>query len=177
MRRTREDQAVETDGRIGRGRHRGRRIGLAAVLSAAAAVTTMAVPAGAHSAASRSIPVVLEGYESFVTGTSTFTAAGGVVCPSGTSPGTSDISLHGDVLTFDVAKTFTCDDGSGTFDIHIRANFQFCDPTDEGVWKVTGGTGAYAHLKGGGQLVGVYFPGDGCSAEGILDHYVGTMKA
>ena len=48
--------------------------------------------------------------------------------------------------------------------------------TEDGVWHVTGGTGAYSNLQGDGTLVGTYFPGDGCNATGIVDHYDGVMK-
>ena len=42
-------------------------------------------------------------------------------------------------------------------------------PRDQGGWNVIGGTGAYAGLQGGGNLVAVY------TDTGIIDHYTGVV--
>ncbi len=78
------------------------------------------------------------------------------------------------VLFFDVRKTFSCADGSGTFTLRIRAVVRLCDPYDRGTWVVESGTGSYTQLSGSGLLVGSCLP-DACTAAGITDHLVGKM--
>jgi hypothetical protein len=102
----------------------------------------------------------------------TFTTTGGILCPSGT---TSDVvsgnGFQGGVGNFHDQKTFACDDGSGTFTLHIEAHVFLGDPTDSGSWSVSDGTGAYAGLQGSGTLVGTYYP----DFSGIQDELVGRV--
>jgi hypothetical protein len=100
----------------------------------------------------------------------TFTATGGVVCSSGTA--TSDFRKFagdGTAGSFHLTKTLVCPDG--TFTIVVNAATVFGSPTDQGGWAVLDGTGAYATLKGGGNLVGTYVP------DGIVDVYTGSLRS
>ncbi len=105
----------------------------------------------------------------------TFVAHGGVVCPAGSTSDVSTTYEAGRWIFFDVHKTFTCADGSGTFTLRIRAAVRLCDPYDTGTWTVESGTGAYTQLTGSGWLVGSYLPDNSCTATGIEDHLVGKM--
>jgi hypothetical protein len=101
--------------------------------------------------------------------TETFTATGGVVCSSGTA--TTDFRKFaggGGAGSFHLTKTLVCPDGS--FTIVVNAATVFGSPTDQGGWAVLDGTGAYATLKGGGNLVGTYVP------DGIIDVYTGSLR-
>jgi hypothetical protein len=72
--------------------------------------------------------------------------------------------------SFHLTKTLVCTDGSGTFTIRVHAATVFGSPTDQGGWSVVGGTGDYAGLRGGGNLVGTYVP------NGIIDVYTGVVQ-
>ena len=132
-----------------------------------------AVPASAAS----SSPVLIEAPTPFG-GDGTFTATGDAVCSSGTTSEVSSFGTGSDrsrAFTFHVVKTFACDDGSGTVTVRLDAVVRPCSPTDLGSWVVVGGTEQYAGLRGAGTLVGTYFPGDACSAEGVVDRLSGMM--
>ena len=78
-----------------------------------------------------------------------------VICPSGTFVDTG-IRFAGfqsprGVVQLQVAKTFTCDDGSGTFDVKMQIQADFATGIETFTWIVTGGTDAYASLKGSGS--------------------------
>ena len=105
-----------------------------------------------------------------------FTADGGP-CWSGSTaePGGVVVTERRTQLTFDLEKVFTCDDGSGTFTLRIRASYKPCRPADRGVWTVVGGTGSHRDLQGHGTLVGTYFPGPCDDAQGITDVLVGVL--
>jgi hypothetical protein len=99
--------------------------------------------------------------------------ATGPLCPSGQS---ADIfrfvvrttATEQDIL---VGKRFTCDDGSGTFDIGLAVHVVFVPFSVNFVWKVLRGTGAYKHLEGLGRGTGVRQP------SGILlDTYTGAVR-
>ena len=110
----------------------------------------------------------------------TFTASGGTLCAAGTTsdgPVRVTEGRRSAALTFHLERTFICDDGSGTWTVRIQAHVQPCDENDYGSWVVTGGTGAYTALRGAGQLIGTYYPGDACNAEGIVDEFSGRMVA
>jgi hypothetical protein len=89
----------------------------------------------------------------------TFTASE-PLCPSGTfvdefvgggGAFNSGVFYHGQT----VRKTFTCDDGSGTFTILFHPNFSPATPSgceEAGPFAVVGGTGAYAGLRGHGEF-------------------------
>ena len=105
----------------------------------------------------------------------TFTADSDVLCGEGTTSDVTRVTGRGRTLTIHNLKTFTCQDGSGTFTLRLEAQVKPCDSTDQGAWSVAGGTGDYERLRGAGNLVGTYFPNDACDAEGIDDHLTGTL--
>lgn len=138
---------------------------LGRIATAAIVLLLAAGPATGLAAGSTTITI-----DALATG-ETFTATGGVVCPSGTA--TTDFHHFGGggvAGSFHLSKTLTCDDGSGTFTIRVNAATVFGSPTDQGGWSVAGGTGDYAGLKGGGNLVGTYVP------DGIIDVYRGVVQ-
>ncbi len=101
-----------------------------------------------------------------------FTSTGGVICSSGTA--TTDVRhfvgfQSGNQAQILLVKHFVCDDGSGTFDLLLRAKLDFATSDTVGTWTVIGGTGEYARLHGAGKLTG---KGMG---ETVLDEYTGTM--
>jgi len=51
----------------------------------------------------------------------------------------------------------------------VNAATVFGSPDDQGGWAVLSGTGAYATLHGGGNVVGTYV------ADGIIDVYTGSL--
>ena len=80
----------------------------------------------------------------------------------------------GDVRTFAGDKVFTCASGD-TFTLSFNARVRDCSATDSGSWRVTGGTGAFAGLRGNGRLVGTYVGGNSCGPTGIDDNYTGRF--
>lgn len=101
----------------------------------------------------------------------TFTATGGVICPSGTATTNFDHFGGGPRAgSFHLTKDLVCDDGSGSFTIAVNAATVFGSPTDQGGWAVLGGTGSYSTLSGGGNVVGTYVTG------GIIDSYTGSLR-
>jgi hypothetical protein len=106
---------------------------------------------------------------------STFTTLGDGLCMSGTVQDLApSVTEQGRRLAFEGGKRFTCTDGSGTWTLHFTASVEPCDAFDVGTWEFTGGTGAYRHLRGSGDLVGLYQPPSACDATGIVDHYRGV---
>jgi len=80
-------------------------------------------------------------------------ASGGLICAKGTLVDTSLIFVGfqgGQGFQVQVRKTFTCDDGSGTFFVKLQIQGQF-DGTETFSWVVQGGTGNYASLRGSGN--------------------------
>lgn len=109
-------------------------------------------------------------------GPETFTATGGVVCPSGTAVTDPAFATFGGaknrgVFTFHLVKTLTCADGSGTFKLLVDASTSPNSPGTVGGFAAGRGTGAYVGLRGGGHLVGTAFP-DG---SGLTDVYTGRL--
>jgi hypothetical protein len=77
------------------------------------------------------------------------------ICPSGTFVDTG-IRFAGfqsprGVVQLQVAKTFTCDDGSGTFDVKMQIQADFDTGIESFRWTIMGGTGAYGSLRGSGS--------------------------
>jgi hypothetical protein len=76
----------------------------------------------------------------------------GLICASGTFVDTG-LAFHGfqsgHGVQIYVAKTFTCP-GSGTFDVKMQINAN-PDGTETFGWSITGGSGAYANLRGAGS--------------------------
>ena len=135
------------------------------IRAVAAAVILLAIVAPTTLAASGATTITLNSFA-----TETFTATGGVVCPSGTA--TTDFHKFGGgpvAGSFHLTKTLVCTDGSGSFTIVVNAATVFGSPDDQGGWAVLSGTGAYATLHGGGNVVGTYV------ADGIIDVYTGSL--
>lgn len=107
----------------------------------------------------------------FGAGTESFTTTGGALCPAGTAHTDSNmIAGRGRAVSFHGVKTLTCEDGTGTFRITFNAGTVSGSPQDQGGWRVFDGTGAYAGISGGGNLVGTGYPG------GIIDLYTGNVQ-
>jgi len=80
----------------------------------------------------------------------------GLVCETGTVEDT-EVAVYtfgGPFRIIKVLKHFKCDDGSGSFNIAMQVRLD--NATNETVanWRISSGTGTYAHLKGTGSLVG-----------------------
>ena len=107
-----------------------------------------------------------------------FTASGeavdsGSVCGSGM---VADIEVTyndpgGNFVTIWALKRFTCGDASGTFDIRMVVQLDLTTRDTTARWRVVGGSGDYAGLKGQGSLVGYSNYPD----PGILDIYDGMV--
>jgi len=106
----------------------------------------------------------------------TFTATE-PLCPSGTfvdaqlGGGGSPVSPF--YHAFSVRKTFTCDDGSGTFTILFHPQFNPSTSTsceEAGPFSVVGGTGDYVTLSGHGDFC--VFP----SGDGFTETFTGTFQ-
>jgi hypothetical protein len=92
----------------------------------------------------------------------TFVATGpavdaGVVCPTGTVDDVSVVvsgSPTNPYLILHVLKKFTCQDGSGTFDLKLVVRLNNTTRATTARWHFVSGTGNYAGLHGNGSLVG-----------------------
>lgn len=139
--------------------------------------TTLATPAAADGQPARtSQQVSIDAREPLDGSPATFTTLGDGLCPAGGVQSQATIALDRRRLTFDVRKTFTCADGSGSWFVKLSASVEPCDAFDSGTWMVTGGTGAYRHLRGQGQIVGLYEPTNACDGAVVVDHYRGTAR-
>ena len=69
-----------------------------------------------------------------------------------------------------VVKLFTCDDGSGDFEIKLQVRIDQKGTNFN--WTIVGGTGAYERLHGSGDGVGLP-PPDG--TDGVFDVYTGKV--
>src|SRR5439155_9766685 len=81
-------------------------------------------------------------------GTGTFTATG-PVCPSGTVDTSLDKVVGGQSrkqIQILVIHGFTCDDGSGTFQVLLQVHLVFDPFSDVFTWTVLSGTDAFANL-------------------------------
>jgi hypothetical protein len=127
------------------------------ILLVAAAVLLFALAGGAASAqAADRVPFTITEQINFDTGGFTFTATG-PLCPSGTFEDTVAVAADGQSgqpkLNLLITTVYTCDDGSGTFDMlkHVFLAFnEDGSSTNTGPVQILGGTGAYADLIGHG---------------------------
>lgn len=112
-----------------------------------------------------------------------FTAAGaavefGLVCPAGTASnvGAEQIAPPGGQseqgVNFHLVKSFTCADGSGTFDVMLTVRLN--KNGDNFNWRVVGGTGDYESLRGSGQGYGIY---PTTTPPDVIDYYFGTVHS
>jgi hypothetical protein len=100
------------------------------------------------------------------------------LCPSGTfvdkQLGGGGAFRNGPFYhAFSVRKTFTCDDGSGTFTILFHPQFNPATSTsceEAGPFSVVGGTGDYVTLSGHGDFC--VFP----SGDGFTETFSGTFQ-
>jgi len=126
---------------------------------------------GAAPAVAQATGTVFRVVEIFDGSPGVFTSDGSVVCPSGkTSNVTSRTEFGGGRTLFNVQKTVTCNDGSGTFVLQIYAFSGFAGDGTFGPWFVRSGTGDYANLRGNGRVVGTPIP------NGISDVYTGRLS-
>jgi hypothetical protein len=119
------------------------------------------VAAGPASAAAP-VPFTMADEVNFESGVATFTATG-PLCASGTFVDDVKVSAFaqseharsggGNVL---IRGTYSCDDGSGTFEMlkHLHLGFTETGFTDAGPVEILGGTGAYAGVTGHGFTTG-----------------------
>jgi hypothetical protein len=105
-----------------------------------------------------------------IPGPGTF-AADAVVCLGGTTSDVGFVSGGATVTVYHSDKTFVCTDGSGTFTVSLVARRVAGAAGTTGTWKIAGGTGDYASLKGSGKLVGTDQSGGG-----IVDVFTGKAK-
>ena len=126
------------------------------ILLVAAAVLVFAlVGAVAPAQAAEQVPFTITEQINFDTGDFTFTATG-PLCPSGTFEDTVAVAADGQSgqpkLNLLITTVYTCDDGSGTFDMlkHVFLAFNEDGSTSTGPVQILGGTGAYAGLIGHG---------------------------
>lgn len=98
----------------------------------------------------------------------------GLICESGTfvDTGIRFAGFQGrqGEVQLQVYKTFTCDDGSGTFDLRMQIQANFDTGLETFQWVVTGGTDDYAALRGAGT--GTTVPREG----GNTNTYVGRLR-
>jgi hypothetical protein len=99
-----------------------------------------------------------------------FNATGRSLCPFGQVATTYNFFLGSvpDGFNLVVGKSFTCDDGSGTFDVVIYVEVTPGAPRNNFRWLITHGKGQYEGLLGAGT-------GFGDSLDG-LDHYTGRVR-
>ena len=100
-----------------------------------------------------------------------FIATGHALCPSGQVATTYNFFLGSVPNGFNlvVGKSFTCDNGSGSFDLVLYVEVRPGAPRNNFRWLVTGGTGQYEGLFGSGT-------GFGDSLGDQLDHYTGRVR-
>jgi hypothetical protein len=152
--------------------------GILVAAAVAAVVAPLAMAPSQATAANTDTRVSIVATEDFVTGTGSFEASGAGLCSSGTTSQPDGVTVieRRRTLTFVLDKVFTCDDGSGSFTMQLRAWWLPCAPSNRGVWTIIAGTGDYASLRGSGQQVGTYFPA-ACEDGGVEDVYTGHASS
>jgi hypothetical protein len=107
-----------------------------------------------------------------------FTASGpaveaGTVCGSGesTDVGVAVMPVTPDLSILRVTKQFACD-GGGTFNVDMVVRLDLTTHDTTATWRITGGTGDYAGLRGRGSLVGTSI----VDGESIFDVYDGWAQ-
>ena len=143
----------------------------------------MALPV-ASAGASPPEQVTFEGPAFFAgdnAGTGDFTASGpavvsGAICVSGI---TNDLLTNTHQtpkgVNLQILKEFTCDDGSGSFQVKLQVRILFLQLSTFN-WVVVGGTGNYEDLKGNGSGFASGWLFDGSpDAIGVWDVYEGKL--
>ena len=111
-----------------------------------------------------------------VSGEETFSMDGVVDCAHGTSVSDPSSATFGGSqnrgrFTFHVVKTLTCDDPIGTFKLLVDVAQNADRSGTTGGFTAGEGTGAFAGIRGGGEIHGTNYP-DG---SGITDVYTGRL--
>ena len=116
-------------------------------------------------------------------GTGNFIATGpardsGAICESGD---TADLFTNTHTtpkgVNLKILKEFTCDDGTGTFQVKLQVQIP-SEQLSTFRWVVVGGTGDYEDLKGNGSGFAVaWLPSgsDFSTANGVVDVYEGKL--
>ena len=95
---------------------------------------------------------------------------GGLICPTGQTQDAfvkAQGGQSGKIVTLQVIKQFTCDNGSGEFFVKLEVRLD--QKGDNFNWMIIRGTGTYEKLHGTGQGVGLPIP------EGVFDIYEGFV--
>jgi hypothetical protein len=160
---------------------RTRQPGVRPILAALSALLALGAVAGPAAAAAppRSVTIVSDvTFNQNGPNFGTFTATGaavdaGTMCESGTFVDTgirfAGFQGHQGEVQLQVFKTFTCDDGSGTFDVKMQIQANFGTGLETFQWVITGGSGDHAGLHGSGR--GTTVPRDG----GNTNTYLGAI--
>jgi hypothetical protein len=150
----------------------GKRFVTAFVVSVAAAFSSAAAATAGVSGAT---PLTISGQTTFGSPGTFATSPGSGLCATGATTDSNIGHLFstggqsGRHIIFHDQKTFTCDDGSGTFTMDLQVMLVFGNPADSFSWRVVGGTGAYTNLHGTGSGVGLEL------ANGVDDTYTGSV--
>ena len=127
----------------------------------------------AHSARAASIDEAPYGERVSITSAvdGPFSAVGRSLCPSGQVATTYNFFLGSvpDGFNLVVGKSFTCDDGSGSFDLVLYVEVRPGARRNDFRWLITHGTGRYEGLLGAGTGVGDY-------SDPPVDHYTGRVR-
>jgi hypothetical protein len=122
---------------------------------AAALLAIVGLVASGSATAAAQVPFTISEQINFATGDFTFTTTG-PLCASGTFADTVQAVGAGPKspgVNLLITTVYTCDDGSGTFDM-VKHVFLTFNPdgsqTNTGPVQLLGGTGAYANLLGHG---------------------------
>ena len=153
-----------------------RLIGLTA-FGATTAIGAIA-PATAASAAPVTIDATISETIPVTTGALTAGAIPGCAAPV-VHTENATASTSGSTTIFRADKRFDCG-GGDEFTLRLVAAVSGCATFDVGAWRAVGGTGSFAGVRGRGILIGSYTdggaPADACSADGIDDRYIGSLR-
>ena len=151
--------------------HRARAI--VAALAASLALATVIGPVAAAEPTPQGVTIVSDMTVPGNPNYGSFTASGSpLICRSGAVIDTRLVVLRGSLDTdfvLTVNKTFTCDDGSGTF--FARLLVRMSGGVETFTWVILGGTGRYHDLFGLGSGSTVPFEGGG----GVTNTYTGYL--
>ena len=154
-----------------------RRRTLIGVFAALVAIVAAAAPVGA--ATPQDVTIVSHvtfdpdgNYGDFIASGPAVTS--GLICGSGTFIDTrlqfaGFQGRHG-IVQLLVVKEFTCDDGTGTFEVKLQIRANFDTGIETFTWTVLGGTDQYESLHGGGHGSTVGNP-----PTGNINTYVGKL--
>ena len=154
--------------------HRSRVVGATSII---AGLVLVIATVGSAAAARGELFTIAIGLDASANG-EIFTSDSALLCPSGVAM-TDFHRASGNFWaagSFHLDKLIVCDDGSGTFVIRVDAASNFITGAGtQGGWSVVpgSGTGDYAGLTGGGNVVGINV--DSPSVD-LVDHYYGSLR-